>query len=166
MESIMPLHCSGKGIIDSRQLRILVMKKISEKKKYLITVVIGLIMAVIALLIKRVFSADSAKAVFRILADSFTIPGGFLLATGLGIWILNQGGFDGLIYMTRVLFRTKSQGKEGSISANEDGRVEPYSEFIIKRHNEKQVTGYSFVIVCAVAFLALAGVFIILFYSC
>ena len=67
--------------------------------------------------------------------------------------------------MTRVLFRTKTQGKEGSISENEEGRVEPYSEFIIKRHNAQQVTGYSFIIVTAVAFLALSGIFIILYFS-
>ena len=140
------------------------MKKVSEKKKYMVTAVIGLIIAVISLLVRRVFSASSAKDLFRILADSFTLPGGLLLAAGLGIWILNQGGFDGLIYMTRVLFRSKTQTKEGSISENEEGRVEPYSEFIIKRHEERQMTGYSFIIICAVAFLALAGLFIILYY--
>ncbi len=141
------------------------MKKISDKKKYMITAAIGIVLAVIALLVKRVFAASSARDVFRILADAFTIPGGLLLTTGLGIWILNQGGFDGLIYMTRVLFRTKTQSKEGSISENEEGRVEPYSEFIIKRHNAQQATGYSFIIVTAVVFLALAGVFIILYFS-
>ena len=141
------------------------MKKISEKKKYMVTAAVSLVIAVVALLVKKVFSAGSAREVFRILADSFTLPGGLLLAAGLGIWILNQGGFDGLIYMTRVLFRTKTQTKEGSISENEEGRVEPYSEFIIRRHNEQQVTGYSFIIVTAVAFLALAGVFIILYFS-
>ena len=140
------------------------MKKISEKKKYMVTASIGLVIAVIALLVRKVFSAGSARELFRILADSFTLPGGLLLAVGLGIWLLNQGGFDGLIYMTRVLFRSKTQSKEGSISENEEGRVEPYSEFIIKRHNEQQVTGYSFIIISAVAFLALAGVFIILYY--
>ena len=146
-------------------MRISAMKKISEKRKYTVTVAIGLIIAFISLLVKKVFAAASAGDVFRILADAFTIPGGLLLVAGLGIWILNQGGFDGLIYMTRVLFRTKTQSKEGSISENEEGRVEPYSEFIIKRHNEQQVTGYSFIIVTAVAFLALAGVFVILYYS-
>ncbi len=141
------------------------MKKISATKKYLVTAAIGLVIAAIMLLIKKVFSAATAKEVFRILADSFTIPGGLLLATGLGIWILNQGGFDGLIYMTRVLFRTKTQTKEGSISEKEDGRVEPYTEFIIRRHEEQQITGYSFLFVCAAAFFVLAGVFIILFYN-
>ena len=140
------------------------MKRIPEKKKYMVTAAVGLIIAVIALLVRKVFSAGSAKELLRILADSFTLPGGLLLAVGLGIWILNQGGFDGLIYMTRVLFKTKTQSKESSISENEEGRVEPYSEFIIKRHNEQQVTGYSFIIISAVAFLALAGVFIILYY--
>ena len=76
------------------------MKEVFEKKKYLVTAVTGLVIAVIVMLVKRVFSADSARAVFRILADSFTIPGGLMLAVGLGIWILNRGGFDGLIYMT------------------------------------------------------------------
>ena len=141
------------------------MKKISEKKKYMITAGVGLVIAIIALLVKGVFSAASAREAFRILADAFTIPGGLLLATGLGIWILNLGGFDGLIYMTRVLFRTKTQIKEGSISENEEGRVEPYSEFIIRRHNEQQVTGYSFIIITAVAFLALAGIFIIIYFN-
>ena len=140
------------------------MKEVSEKKKYLVTAVTGLVIAVIVMLVKRVFSADSARAVFRILADSFTIPGGLMLAAGLGIWILNQGGFDGLIYMTRVLFRTKTQTKEGSISENEEGRVEPYVEFIIKRHNEQQVTGYSFILLSAAAFLILAGICILLYY--
>ena len=56
-------------------------------------------------------------------------------------------------------------GYEGSVSENEAGRVEPYSEFIIRRHNEQQVTGYSFIIVTAVAFLALAGIFIFLYFS-
>ena len=140
------------------------MKEISEKRKYIVTVSIGLVIAVVAVLVKRVFSAGSARVVLRILADSFTLPGGLLLAVGLGIWILNQGGFDGLIYMTRVLFKTKTQNKEGSISENEQGRVEPYSEFIIRRHNEQQVTGYSFIIITAIAFLALAGIFIILYF--
>ena len=73
------------------------MKAVSEKKKYLVTAVTGLVIAVIVMLVKRVFSAGSASAVFRILADSFTIPGGLMLAAGLGIWVLNQGVFDGLI---------------------------------------------------------------------
>ncbi len=140
------------------------MKKIPEKKKYIVTAVIGIILAVIVLLVKRVFSAVSVKEVFRILADAFTLPGGLFLTAGLGIWIMNQGAFDGLIYMTRVLFRTKTQSREGSVSENEEGRVEPYSEFIIKRHNEQQVTGYAFIIVTAAVFLAFAGVFIILYY--
>ena len=127
------------------------MKEVSEKKKYLVTAVTGLVIAVIVMLVKRVFSADSARAVFRILADSFTIPGGLMLAAGL-------------IYMTRVLFRTKTQTKEGSISENEEGRVEPYVEFIIKRHNEQQVTGYSFILLSAAAFLILAGICILLYY--
>ena len=141
------------------------MKEVSEKTKYLVTIAAGAVITLIMLLVKKVFSAGSAREVFRILADALTLPGGLMLATGLGIWILNQGGFDGLIYMARTLFRTKSQSKEGSISENEEGRVEPYADFIIRRHNEQQVTGYSFILVCAAVFLSLAGICILVYYN-
>ena len=141
------------------------MKKISDRNKYLITAGAGLLTAIVMMLIRGILSAGSGREVFRILADSFTFPGGILLIIGGVIWIMNQGGFDGLFYMTRSLFKTRTQGKEGSVSENEEGRVESYADFIVRRHTENQVKGYGYLPLCGVWFLILAGVCVLLYYS-
>ena len=134
------------------------------KKKYLITMGVGIVLTVILLLVYGIFTVKTSKEVFRILSDAFSIPGGLFLIIGGIIWVMNQGGFDGLFYMTRSLFKPKPQRRGEKTTEIEEERVETYAEYIIQKQKKKKVKGYAYIPLCGIGFLLLSAFCIVLFY--
>lgn len=93
---------------------------------------------------------------YRMLSDAFTVPGMLLLMAGCLVWISNLGALDGLAYAVSFAFRSLIPG----------GRYkdEKYADYV-ERHREKRIKGYGFLFVAGGVTMALAIVFLLLFYS-
>lgn len=71
------------------------MKKII---KYIITIGIGLVIALIIANSKNIFSETNNKNIYHILSDSFFVPAIIITGFGLLIYVSNEGIFDGLTF--------------------------------------------------------------------
>ncbi len=123
--------------------------------KYGVSIGIGLLLAYgyIAL---REFSPAPLVEKYRMLCDAFTIPGVVLLMSGALMSVANAGALEGVGYVL-------SQGF-GMLIPGKGLGTETYEEYI-ERKREKRVKGYGFLYISGALFLAVALVFIILFYS-
>lgn len=101
---------------------------------------------------------DGAKLVdqYRMLSDAFTVPGILLLMFGCLIWISNLGALDGLAYAVSFAVRSLIPGGRY--------RDEKYGDYV-ERKREKRVKGYGFLFISGSVTMAVAIVFMILFYS-
>ena len=92
---------------------------------------------------------------YRLLSDAFMLPGFFMTAIGLLIFLGNEGSFKGVGFIAQkavgflIPFLYKQKG-------------ETYAEYV-ERKKGKPTSGYGFLFVCGVAFLAAAAVFVILY---
>jgi hypothetical protein len=93
---------------------------------------------------------------YLILCDAFTIPGLLMLMFGLLMTISNQGALDGLGYVAINGLKMLIPGAAT--------RMERYKEYV-ERRRANRVKGYGFLYVVAAVLLAIAGIFLILFYS-
>lgn len=101
---------------------------------------------------------DGAKLVdqYRMLSDAFTVPGIILLMAGCLIWISNTGVLDGLGYVVSFAIRGLIPGGRY--------RDEKYADYV-ERQRENRIKGYSFLFVAGGVTMAVAIVFMILFYN-
>ena len=92
----------------------------------------------------RNFSQMELVEKYRTLCDAFTIPGLLCLCVGVLIWASNDGFFYGLSYCLNVAWRALIPGA--------------------RYKTEKQITGYGFLFLVGGVCMALALVFMALFY--
>ena len=127
--------------------------------KYGIAVAIGLILVYIYVASRIDLGNLAAVAkgdLNLILCDAFSIPGLLLLLAGLLMTLSNHGALDGVGYVAVNALKMLIPG--GAIKA------ERYKESL-ERKRANRVRGYGFLFVTAIAFLAIAAVFMALFYS-
>ncbi|MBE5863568.1 MAG: DUF3899 domain-containing protein [Lachnospiraceae bacterium] len=109
-------------------------------------------------LFTREFPASEASENFRMLADAATIPGLLFVMFGALIWAASLGAMDGVSYGLGYALRAFLPG----------GRMQPeetYAEHIAKRREKyANSRGYGFLFITGIIFLAIAGIFIALFY--
>ena len=102
----------------------------------------------------RDFSQLEAAEKYRTLCDAFTIPGLLSLGLGVLIWASGEGVFCGLQYSLRVAFRSFLPGIYPQ---------ERYYDYLA-RTREKKHSGYGFLLLGGGACMAIALVFLVLFY--
>ena len=127
--------------------------------KYGVAVAIGLILVYIYVASRIDLGNLAAVAkvdLYLILCDAFSIPGLLLLLAGLLMTLSNHGALDGVGYVAVNALKMLIPG--GAIKA------ERYKEYL-ERKRANRVRGYGFLFVTAIAFLAIAAVFMALFYS-
>ena len=131
-------------------------RRMSILLRYGITMVIGALL--VWLVLDRYHFADMTSNVdrFRLLADAFTIPGVVFTMIGLLVQIARFGAFEGLGYMGSWL--RKRLIPLGST------KQEPYLDYVLRKRQEKKASGF-FLILCGLVFLAVAVVFMVLFYQ-
>ena len=93
---------------------------------------------------------------YRYLCDAFTIPGLVLVMLGCLMSLSNQGALDGVGYIASVGIKMLIPGAALN--------MEKYAEYK-ERRRENRTKGYGFLYVVGFAFLALALLFMALFYS-
>lgn len=96
---------------------------------------------------------------YRVICDSFTIPGIMCLLSGLMMFVSNEGAFDGLGYALSVAAKAFVPGARK--------KTETYHDYLERKKElrENKVTGYGFLFVVGAVFLGIAMVFYYLFYT-
>ena len=128
------------------------MKKINNIK-LLICFGVGLVIATALLLIKGVFSAETAKETFMILSDAFFVGGALLLVTAGLVWASDNGVSDGIGYSFSKLFNLRKRDYEE--------HKETYSEYKDRKHARKSsVVEF---LISGVCFVAISIVFLVIY---
>lgn len=94
---------------------------------------------------------------YRVLCDAFTIPGLMAILVGALLWVSGEGALDGVGYVLSYAFHALLPG-----SAHKGERYTDYKE---RKHAGKKLSGYGFLFVVGLVFVAVALVFFALFYS-
>lgn len=123
--------------------------------KYGITTLIGAMMAFTTMKSYNLAEAATDMEKYRILSDAFTIPGVILIMVGLLVMVSNGGFFNGMAYAFSYAARLLVPGVSKDV-----GR---YGDFI-ERRAQRGKTGFGFLIIVGAAFLAVAVVFLVLYY--
>ncbi len=108
---------------------------------------------------QRDFAGAALVDKYRMLCDAFTIPGMTLLMIGLLSWVASQGALDGLTYCVRFAIFSLIPGKRVD-------RDEKYVDYVLrKREKRKEGKGFAFLFHSGLVTMAVALVFMALFYS-
>lgn len=103
----------------------------------------------------REFDGAEPLERYRMLSDAFTVPGVLLLMLGCLCRIGDLGALDGVAYALTVAFR--------SLTRFDRGVAESYGDFVARKR-ERRKKGYGFLLLSGGVTLAVAVVFLILFY--
>ncbi len=120
-------------------------------------ITLGVCLALVAVYtLTRDFETLSLVAKYRVLCDAFTIPGILCLCVGALLWVSNDGFFYGLGYCLEIAWKALIPGLRR--------KAERYYDYVTRKR-EKKVTGYGFLFAWGGVCMALAIVFMILFYN-
>ena len=125
-------------------------------KKYGITVGLSLLLAYFYAALRIDWANTESVSLYRTLCDAFTVPGLLLVMSGLLMTFSNAGAMDGLGYV--VVNGLKMLIPGGGM------KTETFKDYLERRRNNR-VRGYGFLYVTGFGCLAIAAVFMILFYS-
>ena len=94
---------------------------------------------------------------YRLLCDGFFVPGALLVSAGALIFVSNYGIFNGISYAARYVARmfVPWSGR----------RDESYGDYVSRRAEKGNITGYGFLFLVGGVFLAVSLVFLALFYQ-
>ena len=124
--------------------------------KYGITVGLSLLLAYFYAALRIDWANTEPVSLYRTLCDAFTVPGLLLVMSGLLMTFSNAGAMDGLGYV--VVNGLKMLIPGGGM------KTETFKDYLERRRNNR-VRGYGFLYVTGFGCLAIAAVFMILFYS-
>ena len=134
-------------------------KKVKSVKwiiiKYSITIAICISITIAILFIRNFTNVTpGTKEFYRVLADSFTMPGLIYILIATLIFLINEGSLSALGYMGRTIVRTLNPHyKKDKMTYYEYSR------------NRKKIRGYSCILWVGLAFFVVGIVFLILFYT-
>lgn len=124
--------------------------------RYGITLALGAALTWLILDLQGYAYLTSDMARYRLLSNAFTIPGTIMLMVGLLVLISSTGVYDGLGYTLRWLRMT--------LLPFDTAKHERYYDYVQRKRSLPRLHG-GFLIVCGIIFLAIAVVFLILFYQ-
>lgn len=122
--------------------------------KYAIVSIIAVCFVLLNLSLRDFFKETELKEKYRMLADSFTIPGLIYVLLGLLIMLTNKGSLDALGYMVkRAVKMLVPMSKKDNMT---------YAEY---KETKKGIHGYGFLFYIGAVVTAVGIVFTILFYQ-
>ena len=125
---------------------------------YVITTAIGLLVAVLVLYSRNVFSETlDTAALMTALCDAALIPGGLLFCVGLLLWIAETGQFDMLRYGFHFVYAM-------FVPSARISERDSFYEYKTQR-NEKRKKSPKFLIWIGLGFLLLSVIFVIAYYA-
>ena len=104
----------------------------------------------------RNVSQMSAVDLYRTVSDGFAVPGILCIFSGLIVWLSNEGAFNGISYVLKSTVQSL-------IFLGRRGPVEKYGDYV-ENQRKKRTKGYGFLFVTGAVLLAVAGIFLILYY--
>lgn len=122
----------------------------SNTKKYLITISVGIALTFGIALLRKLSSATELVEIMLILCDSFFVTGILLTCLGLLVVSSNLGAFDMLVYgMTSFIdyFRKKSERK-----------YETFYDYRVSR--EKNKGSFAYLLIIGVCFIIVSLIFL------
>ena len=123
--------------------------------KYGISLLVGLAMAAFILYDRDLLQLPLVDQ-YRILCDAFTVPGILMILSGALLWVSGEGALDGIGYVFSYAFHALLPGSEH--------KGERYSDYKERKHKGKP-SGYGFLFLVGLVFMAVALVFYGLFYT-
>ena len=105
----------------------------------------------------RDFAGSALVDKYLILCDAFTVPGMLLICFGAMLWVSTTGALDGLSYAVRFAVYSL-------IPAKRLERDEKYGDYI-ERKSQNRVKGYGFLFFAGLITMAVALIFMALYYS-
>lgn len=125
-------------------------------KKYIITSSIGLVVAILIVLSKDIFSQSEATKVYHILCDAFFVPGVCITCFGLLVFTSNEGTFDMIVYGTKKFFSLFKKDM-----SNEKHKT--FYEYRVAQHEKK--FSFAYLLYVGLAFIVISLVFLIFYYN-
>ena len=123
--------------------------------KYLCASLVSLAMAIFYISVRHI-GLETRMEQYRIICDAFTVPGVVLVMFGMLMWISGTGALDGISYALH--------GLKSLIPGLGAEKLERYGDYV-ERKRGKRPTGYGFLFVVGGVCLAIALVFMFLFYQ-
>lgn len=124
--------------------------------KYSISAAVGLVAAIALMFSRGILGAQGVNEVMHILSDSFFVPGAVLCGVGLLVVVSNGGFFDifayGFISFASVFKKDVKKRK-----------YKDYVEYKQAQRGEKR--NVWFLLIVGLAFIVLAIIFLIVFYT-
>lgn len=132
-------------------------RRLSVLIKYLVSLVVGALFAVMVLFIENYFSATETIERYKILSDAFTFAGVLLILFAALVFISSKGGFDGIGYSLSRLVKMLIPFANRS--------DETYAQYKERKRAKGITKGYSCVFFSGLAYFAVSIVFLILYYN-
>lgn len=126
----------------------------SRLLKYGISGIICVAFAVVSLVRYDLGSLERLD-LYRVLSDAFAIPGLLMIFSGCFVALSNEGALDGVAFVLSYAFNALIPGRQN--------KTRKYSDYVEERRGKK-VKGYGFLFIVGGICMAVALVFLILFY--
>ena len=123
--------------------------------RYAVTFAAGGVLAYVYVSL-RDFGAQELSQKFRILCDAFTVPGALLLLVGALMSISGTGALDGVGYVSGQAL--------GMFIPGRGLGWESYADYVERKREKRGRKGHGFLYISGAVFMAIALVFLILFY--
>ena len=124
--------------------------------KYSTATAVGAMVMLLVLTTQGFFATDVAIIKYRLLSDAASIPGAIMTLLPFLFWIASDGFFDGLTYALSTL--------GNMLTFRGAKKQEKYYDYK-QRKAEKRMSGYWFILFVGLGYLALCGIFLILYYT-
>ena len=125
-------------------------------KKYLITLLVGMVGVIAILASKDIFAQTVQKDVYHILCDAFFVVGVLIECVGLLIFSSNEGTFDIIVYGVSSfvdMFKKRPNRK-----------YETFYDYRVARQDKK--IKFAYLLIVGLVFLAVSGVMLLLYHQC
>ena len=122
-------------------------------KKYLITLISGLLGVGFIAWAKDIFNVTEPIMIFHILCDAFFAIGVVITGMGLLIFTTNEGVFDGLVYAVNSFF--------GMFKRDLDRKYDTLYDYKESRANKK--FSFGFMLISGIVFIAISMIMYLMY---
>lgn len=124
--------------------------------KYLITALVGLVVALLILFCKGTFNKTAVLPVLADLSDAFFVPGVLLLGVGTLLFASNGGAFDMLAFGIMKLF---------DLFKRDLTKVKYRTFYDYRQAQKEKKRSFAYLLIVGAAMVVVAAVFLIVHYN-
>lgn len=128
---------------------------IKNNKRYFITIAVGLVMAAWIFFTRDIPPVEGHNMTFHILSEALFVPGVFIFAAGILMWVSNEGVFNGVSYGLQALWKAFTDRKNPKMQ-------ESYYDYHIRKTGKKVRFGH--LLIVGSVFLVLSIICVVMVY--